>query len=522
MIIEKLFLEGSGFVKELPEENKETKNNTKEASLEKSLQENIKLFKKNILKNDDTVIYRDFKNINSALKFCLIFIDGMTDRKVINENILFPIMNAELDTEQNNLIKYIKEEVVLIDDLKEEKNLDNITKALLYGDSILLINGFDGALIFNTKGWETRSIQEPQSETVVNGPREGFNESINTNMSLIRRKINSPDLKFERMEIGVRTRTKVSIGYMESLVNPEILEKLKKRLNKIEVDGIFSSEHIREYISDAGLSPFSTIGKTERPDVVSLKLLQGRIVILCDGTPAALTAPFIFLEYFHVNEDYYDNFIYATFNRIIRIIAFILATITPAAYVAFITFHKELIPTKLALSIYSAKQGVPLPTSVEALAMVITFEIIREAGIRLPKHVGATVSIVGALVLGDAAVNAKFISAPIVIVTAIAGISELILYEMRTGVIVTRFLFLILASFLGLYGVIFAGMGLVIHLMSIKTFGIPYMLNTIDLDKDNIKDKTIRAPWWFLRYRTKFINKDIVRAKKYNKRRKKR
>lgn len=508
-------------MKDLPNKKTESQNNFKQNNLKKSLQKNIELFKNNILKNDDTVIYRNFKNKNLSIKFCLVFIDGMVDRKVINENILFPLMNFNLECEENNILNYINEEIVLIDDTKEDNEVNSITNALLYGDSVLFIDGFDKVLIFNTKGWETRSIQEPQSETIVNGPREGFNESINTNISLIRRKINSSELKFERREIGVRTRTKICIGYMEGLVNPQILEMLKKRLDKINIDGIFSSEVIKEYISDAATSPFSTIGKTERPDVVAGKLLQGRIVILCDGTPVALTLPFLFLEYFKVNEDYYDNFIYSSVNRILRILAFILATITPAAYVAFTTFHKELIPTKLALSIYSAKQGVPLPTSVEAMAMVITFEIIREAGIRLPKHVGATVSIVGALVLGDAAVNAKFISAPIVIVTAIAGISELILYEMRTGIIITRFIFLILSSFLGLYGVIFGGMALGIHLMSIKTFGIPYMLNTIDLNKYNIVDKTIRAPWWLLRYRTEFIARDIVKSKKYNKRRKK-
>ncbi|CAM2836397.1 spore germination protein [Hathewaya histolytica] len=501
------------------EDGKISNNNIDQYNLHSSLQENIDLFKNVILKNNDTVIYREFRNKKSSQKFCLIFLDGMVNREVINENILYPLINDRLKDEDKDVIKYIEEEVVIVDDVKEEIDLDKLLTALLYGDSLLLVDGSNSALILNTKGWETRSISEPQSETVVNGPREGFNESINTNKSLIRRKVTSPHLKFESREIGSRTKTKISVAYVDGIVNPKILKELKKRLNKIDIEGIFSSETIREYINDNPLSPFATIGKTERPDVVASKLLQGRIAILCDGSPVVLTLPFLFLEYFQVNEDYYDNFIYASINRLLRVLAFILTIGTPAIYIAFTTFHKEMIPTKLALSIYMAKEGVPLPASLEAIIMLITFEIIREAGIRLPKHIGAAISIVGALVLGDAAVNAKFVSAPIVIVTAIAGISELIVYEMRAGVIVSRFIFLILASFLGIYGVIFVGMGLTIHLMSMKSFGIPYMLKLIDLDKYNIRDTAIRFPWWALRYRTKFISEDIERSKKYIKRR---
>nr|WP_286161283.1 spore germination protein [Clostridium sp. KNHs214] len=303
------------------------------------------------------------------------------------------------------------------------------------------------------------------------------------------------------------------MAYVEGVVNDKILMELEKRLDDINIDGVFSTAVIQECIEDAPLSPFRTIGNTERPDVVASKLLQGRIAVLCDGTPVALTLPFLFIEYFQVNEDYYDQFIFASINRIIRIIAFIITIITPGIYIAITTFHKELIPTELALSIYLAREGVPLPTVIESLVMLVTFEIIREAGTRLPKHVGGAVSIVGALVLGDAAVNAKFVSAPMVIVVGITGISGLIIYEMKAAIISLRFIFLIAASFLGMYGVIFVGMGLFIHLMSIKSFGIPYMLKIANLEKYTIVDSTIRAPWWLLKYRTKFISKDFIRMR---------
>ncbi|RXI47217.1 spore germination protein [Clostridium tetani] len=500
--------------------NNISEDNTKEYVIKKSLKENIELFKNNIFPGDNTIIYRQFKNKNSQLKFCVIFIDGMVNTEIINENILPQLMNTTVNSKSKNLINCIKEEVLIVNEVKESNRLEDILSSLLMGKSILFIDGFEKVLILNTMQWEKRSIEEPQGESVVKGPREGFNESLITNISLIRRRIKSQELKLQFKEIGVRTKTTICIAYMDDIVNPKILKELENRLNKIDIEGVFSTGTMQELIRDNPMSPFNTIGNTERPDVVASKLLQGRIAILCEGSPTVLTLPYLFIEQFQVNEDYYDNFIYASVNRILRIIAFILTITIPAIYVAFTTFHKEMIPIKLAFSIYLAREGVPLPTSIEAILMVITFEIIREAGIRLPKHIGSTVSIVGALVLGDAAVNAKFVSAPIVIVAAIAGISELVLYELRTAIVIWRFIFLILASILGLYGVIFAGMALVIQLMSIKTFGIPYMLKLIDLDKYNIVDATIRAPWWLLKYRTKFISKDRVRLKDYIKRRK--
>lgn len=503
------------------ENSKAIKDKLNKYSLSRSLQRNINMLKKEILMHDDTVIYRKLKNNDESIEFCLVFIDGMTNREVINQNIIWTLMNKEFNCKDRHLISYIREQVVVADDIQETDDISKIVDSMLYGDSILFVDGYNKALIINTKGWETRSISEPQSETVVTGPREGFNESINTNLSLIRRKITSPDLKFEFKKVGARSKTKVCIAYIDGLVKPKILEEVKRRIDDIDVGEIFSTQVIKELVSDFYLAPFKTVGNTERPDVVASKLLQGRIAILCDGSPVAITLPFIFVEYFQVNEDYYDSYIYASINRLIRIIAFILTITTPAIYVAFVTFHMEMIPTKLVLSIYTAKEGVPMPTAMEAIVMLFIFEIIREAGVRLPKHIGAAVSIVGALVLGDAAVNAKFVSAPIVIVVAIAGISELIMYNMRSSVIVWRLIFLILASILGLYGVIFATMALVLQLISIKTFGIPYMLKLVDLESYDITDTAIRAPWWVLKYRTKFISRDIVRSKTYIKRRNK-
>ncbi|WP_373899032.1 spore germination protein [Haloimpatiens sp. FM7315] len=488
----------------------ELKNTLEKYKLKKSLSNNINMFK-DILKDDDTVVYRKFKNKDSSLDFCLVFINGMTDRKTINESIIYSITEGKLNYCEENFLDELVEKIIIADDVKKTEVVEDLTQNLFYGESILLIEGFDEGIIINTKGWKDRSLSEPLSETIVKGPREGFNESIITNISLVRRKINSTSLKFKFRQLGVRTRTKICIAYVEGIANDKILSELEKRLDGIDIDGIFSTGVIQEFIGDNPLSPFRTVGTTERPDVIAAKLLEGRIAIFCDGSPVVLTVPFLFIEYFQVNEDYYDQYIYASINRILRIIAFIITVSTPSIYVASTVFHKEMIPTKLALSIYLAREGVPLPTVIECIVMLITFEIIREAGIRLPKHFGGAVSMVGALALGESAVNAKLVSAPMVIVVAFTGISGLVLYELKAAIIIIRSSFLLLSSVFGLYGFIFSVMGLLIHLMAIRSFGVPYMLKLTDLNTHNIVDTAIRLPWWYLKYRTKIISKDSIR-----------
>ncbi len=480
-----------------------------------SLKDNINLFK-DIFKNDNTVTYRYFENKTSTINYCLIFINGMVSRDVINENVILPLINYDVKPtlENTNTIDILMKKVLLVDELNKLSNMNEIITKLVYGDSLLLVDGYSESLIINTKGWEKKSIFEPKSEAVVRGPREAFTESIVTNLSLIRRRIKSHELKIKFREIGYTTKTSVCICYIEGIAQDDIINELEKRLDEIDIDGILDSGYIEEFVRDEPFSPFKTIGSTERPDTAAGKLLEGRIVIICDGTPIVLTLPFLFIEYFQVNEDYYTNYIYASFNRLIRIIGFFLATSIPAIYVALTTHHQELIPTPLLLSIYNAREGVPFPTFLEAILMLLTFEILREAGVRLPKPIGPAVSIVGALVLGESAVSANLISAPMVIVTAITGISSFLLPKMLGGLIIIRVVFLFLSSFLGLHGYIFGIIGLFIHLMSMKSFGVYYMLYLTSFTKDDIQDIGIRVPWWLMKYRTKIVAKNPFRSTK--------
>ncbi|TCO74969.1 spore germination protein [Marinisporobacter balticus] len=489
---------------------------SQDIKLTKSLEKNIELFKK-IFNPNETIIFRKIESRQwKDLKCCMIFVDGMVDKTNIHENMILPIMNSS-NLQKNlkeNILDILVNKIINASDVKKQKNVNGLITAILSGNTVVLVEGVNEALTIDTKKWEQRGITEPVAEQVVRGPREAFTETIMLNLTLIRRKILSPDLKFQFKEIGARTQTKVCVCYIEGLANKKIIKEVNKRLDDIEIDAILESGYIEELIKDAPLSPFATIGNTERPDIVAANLLEGRIAIVVDGTPFVLTLPYLFIEYFQSNEDYYNNFIYSSISRLLRIFSFFLTTSVPAVYVALVTFHQEMIPTPLILSISAAREGVPFPTIVEALLMFLAFEIIREGGVRLPAPIGSTIGFVGAIILGQAAVEARFVSSPIVIVTALAGITMFLTPKMIGPVIIMRFIFLLLSAFLGLYGYIFGVIGLFIHLMAIRSFGIPYMINIGDLKMQDIKDTAIRAPWWYMYYRPKLIGaKDPVRKK---------
>ncbi|WP_066502129.1 spore germination protein [Abyssisolibacter fermentans] len=494
------------------------KNNSKNEYLEwkttSSLNNNIKLFK-SIFINDDMIKYRTFGNSqNPNIRLTAIFCEGMSNGNYIDRNIIKPVVEAHL---KQNDFEYIYKHVLIGSDIKKIDSVEDMVSSILYGDTLLLVDGYSEALILETKGWSQRSISEPTSETVVRGPKEGFNETLMTNLSLIRKKITNSDLKFKFKTLGERTKTKICVCYIDGIVNKNILNEVYKRLDEIKIDAILESGYVEELIKDSPFSPFSTVGNTERPDKVAANLLEGRVAIIIDGTPHALTVPFLFIEYFQANEDYYNGYIFSSINRMLRYLAFFISTSLPAIYVALTTFHKEMIPTPLLLSISSAREGVPLPTIAEILLMLLEFEILRESGIRLPAPIGSAISFVGALILGEATVAARFVSSPIVIITALTGICNFLSPQMIGALIVVRLVFVLLSAFLGLFGYIFGIIGLFIHLMSMKSFGVPYMQNITSFNFQDIKDTQIRAPWWLMYLRPKIIGENnLVRKEKKN------
>ena len=488
-------------------------NDFSNVTLLNSLDENINIIK-NIFANDMTIIYRELSVANHVKTRCmLIYIDGMVNSQIVNESVIKPILLSDIShINHSALIDSLIQKVLLTGNNKKSSNVDDIVHGIIYGKTMLFIDGIAEVIIIDTIGWQTRTISEPQSETIIRGPREGFTESMNLNLSLIRRRVINPNLKLKFITMGKQTKTQICVCYINGIAQESILEELMKRLNNIDIDGILDSGYIEEMIKDAPYSPFRTIINTERPDVVAGKLLEGRFAVMCDGSPVVLTLPSVFVEVFQSNEDYYDNFIYSSFVRSLRWLCFFLGTSFSAVYVAIVSFHQELIPTPLLIGLYSSRKGAPFPSIVEALGMMIVFEILREAGLRMPKHIGGALTIVGTLVLGDAAVNARIVSAPIVIITSLTGLASIMLPQVL-GIVVIRVIFLLLSSILGLYGYVLGVMGLTLHMMSLRSFGIPYMLNVPSFSGQDIKDTIIRAPWWNMKLRPKLFSKNNKRMK---------
>ncbi len=482
-----------------------------ERGLSFNLRDNIALFKK-LFVDDDTFVIREVQNRNNPnIRCCLMSLAGMVDHTIINDNIIRPINTFPGKTRRGELLETLCNQVLQTNNITVSEDINQLLESILYGDTLLFVQGYKRALTINTKGWKTRSIEEPDLEKVFIGPKEGFTESIMQNLSMVRRYILTSDLKFKFRTFGARTHTKVCICYIKGIAQERILEELERRLDSIDLDGILDSEYIKEFICDAPLSIFSTIYRTERPDTVAGKLLEGRIALIVDGTPVALTLPCMFIENIQTNEDYYTSFQSSSFNRIIRIIALLVTTCLPAIYLSLITFHQEMLPTPLLESIYAARQGVPFPSVLELLGLVIIFDIIREAGTRMPTSIGQAFSIVGALVLGQAAVDARFISAPIVIIIAFSGITSLMLPKMLNTIIIVRITLILIASMLGLHGLLILLTAIMLHAFSIHSFGVPYMSYIMTFDSENIKDTAIRMPWWYMNLRPKMIAKDRKR-----------
>lgn len=488
----------------LAENTKENTNNIS-STLSISLEENIQTFKK-LFASDDTFIIRYFGNEkDNGIKCCILYIDGMIDTATINQDIIRPVVSSTSITLNEGSLDNILQHILPANNILKESDTWKLTDAITRGKTLFFLDGFDEALVISAIGCQTRAITEPEGERVIRGPREGFTESMTINLTMIRRKLSNNNLKFKFRTLGRQTKTRICLCYIEGIANTQILNELNNRLDKVDIDGIMASGMIMELIKDEPFSPFKTVGSTERPDVTAGKLLEGRIAIVVDGTPVVLTVPHIFIEYFQSSEDYYINFYFSSINRFLRIISFLLTISLPSVYVALTSFHMEMLPTALIRSISAARQSVPLPTTVELTALLVVFEILREAGTRMPTNIGQTLSIVGALVLGQASVEARLVSAPVVIVLALTAITGLVLPRLKGAEILLRFGLLFLSSIIGIYGYIFGFMGLIVYLFSVRSFGVPYMLAMTTFDSKDMMDTVIRAPWIFMKYRPKFV-----------------
>lgn len=465
--------------------------------LSNSLIENIGLIKDQF-KNDDTLILRIFNNKhNEAIYFGLFYINGMIDNVLVDDNIIEKLMLEKIDIEpETKITNYLIKNIISSSNVEKSSDLQRVVLGIIEGNSILLLEGCDEAIIIHTQGMKTRPIEEPMNEKTLRGPREGFTESILVNLSMVRRRLKTNNLKFEFRTLGTVSTTTACVSYIKNIVDEGLLEEINRRLDKIDIDGLFDVKAIQELIDDRPYSFFEVSGVSEKPDVIASKLLEGRVAIFLDGTPHVITIPYLFIEYFQTAEDYYVNYYLASIGRLLRILAFFFTTSTPAIYLALVAYHKELIPTPLLLSIFASRQGVPLPSSVEILLLLLIFEILRESGSRMPSNIGQALSIVGALVLGTTAVEARIVSILAIIVIGFSGITALMIPNLSGSFIILRVLFLLLTSILGLHGYLMGVIALLIHLCSLKSYNIPFLSTLSTINRKDLKDSYVRAPKW--------------------------
>jgi spore germination protein len=481
--------------------SKEKKNSTEPIYLGKGFEDREKWLK-NCFHQSSDVIFHTF--IVNETQCAVVYLQGVVDQSLFDENVLKPILSTDFTIPKSDFFhKLLDLKQISAMSSKLITDMHVAAESVLEGEVLLVIEGENRMLAFPFTKFDKRSINEPTTENVIRGPKESFVEDISTNITLIRRRIKSSSLKMEQKEIGKITKTRVVIGYLEGICKPELVEEVRNRLSEIQMDGVIGSSYLEEYMDDYPYSPFPQMEKTERPDVVSASLLEGRVVVFVDGTPIPLLIPGNFYMFLQSAEDYYQRYISATWIRCIRYIFLLASLFLPSFYIAITTFHPEMIPTNLLISVAGARDNVPFPALVEALLMELAFEGLREAGIRTPKAVGQAISILGALVIGQAAVQAGIVSAPMVIVVSLTGISSFIIphYDLAFSLRFLRFPIMILAGTFGLFGLTMGALVIYIHLVSLRSFGMPYLAPTAPLRLGDLKDVFIRAPWWMMNRR---------------------
>ena len=426
-------------------------------------------------------------------------IDGLADSKHLGRDLFMPLTRA--DKNGSYTARELAETVLSIAEFSIEHDMQTIIESVLQGLTVLFLDGDDSAVCMQAIDWPQRSVEEPGTDVVIRGPREGFIEALRPNVALLRRKIHHPDFRVETRRIGRYSRTDVALVYVESIVNREVLQLVKKRIDKIDIDAVLDSGCVEQFLQDKPGSLFPLVGIAEKPDIAASRILEGRICLIVDGSPVVLTVPMLFVEGLHSPEDYYTNFIYASWIRLIRSLAFMLSLWLPGFFVATVTFHQEIVPLKLLISMSEAEFNTPFSIGLSLLIISLVYEILREAGIRLPKPAGQAVSIVGAIIMGDAAVSANLISTPVLIVLAFTVVASFVSSAYVYASSLLRFIFLILGWILGLYGLLLGAVSMMIYLCSLESFGVPYFAPFAPLDLSALKDSVLRFPLHLMKKR---------------------
>ncbi len=451
----------------------------------------------NIVGESDDIIQRDFL-IGKKIRATLFFVDGLCDSASIEQDVIRPLIyfTDVKRYDQKDFLTYLQEEVVTISELTTETSLEKAMLPFLSGETILVIDGIKELIVFETRQFNERSISEPESEIVVRGPRDGFVETLHTNILQIRRRVRDPNLTVQFGTLGRRAKSDFALLYIKGVTNQRYIDEMRYRISCVDTDQVVETGTLEQLIEDNVLTVFPQMLRTERPDKTVAALMSGQVVVLHDGSPFSLMAPVTFHMLFRSPEDYYDRWQISSFIRLLRYLAAFLAMFLPAIYISMVSYHQGMLPTLMAISIAGSREGVPFPGFIEAIIMEITIELLREAGVRLPRAVGQTIGIVGGLVIGDAAVRAGIVSPIMVIVVALTAIASFAIpaYNVTIAFRLLRFLMMLSAATLGLYGIVIVYIFINIHLVGLRSVGTYYTSPFAPYRFSEWLDMIIRGP----------------------------
>lgn len=438
---------------------------------------------------------------------CFLAYVEVTGGSFLFENsVIGRLLNQFCTMTKEEIWESLEKNALGISDMTLFDTVEEAANMMFTGDVILFVDGFDKAMKIPDKGYPAMSVQEPDSEKVIRGSKEGFADSIKVNTALLRKRIRTPKLKVKEVKMGTRTNTNVDIVYMEDLVYPGILEEVEQRLNRYEIDGILDSGMLEQLSEETWYSPFPQFQTTQRPDRAAMAILEGRVVVLTDNSPTGLILPTDYNSFIKTSDDYYSRWEIASFGRFIRYMASFFSMAVPGLYLAVTNFHTQILPTTLLLSFAAARQGVPFPAVIEVVLMEVAFELLREAGVRLPGAMGSTIGIVGGLIIGQAAVEANIVSPVVVIVVAFTALCSFAIpnEEFATAFRLLKFGFIFLSAWLGFYGFLYGLMLVLIHLSHLKSFGIPYLMPFVGADLNDYadeRDSLFRQPLFWIKKR---------------------
>ena len=422
-----------------------------------------------------------------GVAFTCVFVDAVTDKELLGEQVVRPLLHYEGKLTAEEVGKKLTSP-----ELRQDKSFDKLAEEILAGNPVVLWEGADEGIIAGTKKVFVRAISEPPTDVTIKGPREGFIEDIKINVSLVRRRLKTPELKVEMLKVGRRSQTFVAVCYLEGTTPEQTVKAVKEKLEKIDIDIIPDSSYLTHFLAERPYSLMKQAGSTEKPDIFCAKIAEGRVGLIVDGSPIALTVPYLMVEDFQASEDYYVPSSRATFTRILRILSLIVAIYLPAFYISAQLFKLQLFPIKLLLTISGSIRDIPLSPSLEMLLVLFVLEVLNEASIRMPKYVGMALSVVGALVLGETAVNAGFVSTPAIIIIAFSGIGLYAVPNLIEQTSVVRLAMLLVAGSVGTYGIILLTAFLLLYLVSAESFGVPILSPFAPVVPQDLRDSLVK------------------------------